>query len=128
MHAALGGNLGGSTSGILSSSDAAVSFARDTGLDVIFPVWKNKGSGQTFSTHRQITKGQPNHTATGSCFTQVRSFLRCKGEGFEFIYPSKWLLDQTIVRRRMESMQARTASPSQPDSSAVHQPAPRAGL
>ena len=66
---ALGGNLGGVTSALLSLDGGRVAAA--TGLDMVVP---------------------------------VKGFKRCRdtGNGFEFLYPARWLADQTIPRRNAE--------------------------
>lgn len=66
----MAGNLGGATSSLLSSTDAATALARSLRLDVLFPVRGFKRA------------------------------LAPDGGGYEFVYPRSWLADQTVARRR----------------------------
>jgi len=76
---ALGGNLGGVTSALLSLDGGRLAGA--TGLDIVVPVAGKK---------------------------------RCRDDanGYEFLYPSRWLADQTIARRNALRMEQRLDPPS----------------
>ena len=89
----LGGNLGNSTTRLLCAAPQSVkAAARQVRVDVVVPMCLDEGAG-------------------GGDEKQLLTYKRFfdQGSGAEFVYPSSWLADVTIARRRAESQAERTS-------------------
>jgi hypothetical protein len=60
-----------------------------------------------------VDDGRPARAAKLDSLIPVHGLKRCISQSFEFVYPSAWLADVTIYRRRVESAELERGAPFQ---------------